>query len=86
MKIVFWNVRGVNNLCKHRRVGEVLAYVNPDWVGLQETKLSSVFDRLISYLVCFQDMGFVFSPSTESAGGILYVWNCARFSVVSSVF
>lgn len=48
MKIVSWNVRGVNDPSKCRRIKEVLSDVSPNWVGLQKTKLSKVTSPLIS--------------------------------------
>lgn len=40
MKIVSWNIRGINDLSKRILIGEVLSSSKPNWVALQEIKMS----------------------------------------------
>lgn len=39
----------------------------------------------IGQLFRFQKVGFAFSPSIDSASGILYCWDCAHFSESSRI-
>lgn len=66
-------------------VKTTLACMNLDWFGLKEAKLSYISEPLISHLVGFQDVGFPFSQSVESAGGILCVWDSVRFLAIFHV-
>lgn len=79
MILVSWNVRGVGNLLKRRCVKDALCDLHPDWIGLQETKLSSVDSSVIAELVGWPDFGFATSPSIKSAGGFICCWNLAYF-------
>lgn len=42
MIILSWNVRGVGNLLKCCRIKDALTELRPDWIGIQESKLSMV--------------------------------------------
>lgn len=45
-----WNIRGVNDSFKRRRIGEVFSSNRPDWVGLQKTKLRDVNALIIAQI------------------------------------
>lgn len=54
-------------------------------MGFQETKLNVVSDQIINQLFGFQDVGFTFSLSINSVGGILCCWNSTVFAESSRV-
>lgn len=49
-KIIFWNVRGLNDRAKRCRVGNLLKGWKPNLVCLQETKVASVTRAIIRSL------------------------------------
>lgn len=85
MKILSWNVRGVNDPYECRRISELICNVRPNWVGFQETKLREVLNHIIGQLFGFQDMGYAFFPSNDLVSSLLCCWNCAHFSKSSKV-
>lgn len=58
MIIVSWNVRGVSNSAKHRRIKNVVSDLRPDWLGIQESKLSNVDLACITHLTGWQDVAY----------------------------
>lgn len=48
-------------------------------MGIQETKLCDILDPIIGHLFRSQNVGFAFSPSVDSARGLLCCWDYARF-------
>lgn len=50
MIIKSWNVRGVGNPLKRRRIQSALGKIRPNWVGLQESKIINVDSSIISQL------------------------------------
>lgn len=53
MKILSWNVKGIDDPSKRHRVGDIIYSEKPDWVGIQETKLREVSVPIISHLFRF---------------------------------
>lgn len=85
MIIVSWNVRGLGNSLKRRRVNEALVDLHPDLIGFQETKLSEVDSRIIAQLTDWSDVGYIFSSSFEQTRGLMCCWNPTCFREVSRV-
>lgn len=85
MIIVSWNVREVNQPLKHRRIKNAMLSIRPDWIGLQNSKMSDVNTSIISHISGFQDVGFAYSPSIECDRGIICCWNLISFRESSRV-
>ena len=75
MKILNWNVRGLN--CPNRRatIRETVAATPCHLVCLQETKLEHVDPFMASSLGGQRLKGFAQRPATGTRGGILLLWD-----------
>lgn len=50
MIIVSWNVQRAGNPLKRRRLKIILMEIQPDWIGIQESKLTNVDPQCIGQL------------------------------------
>ena len=75
MKIVSWNVRGLNEGEKRLRVRNLLHGWRADVVCLQETKLRGVSERMVRSLWRGRHVGWVALASCGAAGGIVVLWD-----------
>lgn len=73
-KVIFWNVRGLNNRAKRAAVRTVIATAAPCIVCLQETKLSSVSPSHVSETLGGLFDGYYLLPADDTRGGILLAW------------
>jgi exonuclease III len=74
MKIISWNIRGLNGRSKQKMLRELILVETPDVVLLQETKCTSEdIDRLLPY--CWRQGGAVSIDATGTAGGLAILWN-----------
>ena len=85
MKILFWNVRGLNDRRKCRSVRSTIHGAKPDMVCLQEMKLETV-----NSVVCLSVGGrylneFAFKKSVVAASGLLTMWNGSEFICTNQV-
>lgn len=74
LKIVFWNVRGLNSKAKRTAVRSVVSSVSPSIVCFSEKKLASISPKLI-----FETLGppfadFFWLPMAGTRGRILLAW------------
>ena len=85
MKILFWNVRGVNNLEKRKIIKQFIRDQKANLVCLQETKVQDISLRLARSLVVgrFSDWGFVDAIGT--VGGILLFWDKRILELIGKV-
>ena len=75
MKIVSWNVRGLNDGSKRLMVRHLLKQWKADLVCLQETKLQSLSRGLIRSLWGGHHVDWLFVGSNGASGGILLLWD-----------
>jgi exonuclease III len=74
MKIISWNIRGLNGRSKQKMLREMIIVENPDVVLLQETKCTSEdIDRLLPY--CWKQGRAISIDATGTAGGVAILWN-----------
>ena len=85
MKIVSWNVRGVESQRKRGIITEYLNKINPDIVVLQETKKESLDERWVRSLWKARFRNLVALPSMGRAGGIIVMWDRRRTEVIDSL-
>lgn len=83
--ILSWNVHGAGNPLKCHRIKDALTELQPDWIGIQKSKLNVVDLQCIAQLTGWQDVGFAWSPTNESAGVIICCWNLASIRKTSRV-
>jgi exonuclease III len=74
MKIISWNIRGLNGRSKQKMLRDLILAEKPDIVLLQETKCTSEdIDRLLPY--CWKQGVAASTDATGTAGGLAILWN-----------
>lgn len=74
LKVVFWNVRGLNNRAKCTAVHSALSTESSCIVCLLETKMSLISSSTIVETLGPQFQDFFFLPADGTRGGILLAW------------
>ena len=75
LKIVSWNVRGLNDRDKRLQVSHLLKMWKADIVCLQETKLEFIDRGIIRSLWGIQHVDWLYLGSDGASGGILIMWD-----------
>jgi len=75
LRMVSWNVRGLNDARKRLVVRNLLQEWNCDVVCLQETKLASMDRQLICSLWSCPYIDWVALDANQTAGGVLMMWD-----------
>jgi hypothetical protein len=75
LKIITWNVRGLNDLNKHFQVRHLLKLWKADIVCLQETKLELVTKGLVRNIWGIHHVDWLYLGSMGASGGILLMWD-----------
>jgi exonuclease III len=74
MKIISWNIRGLNERTKQRILQNNILTENPNILLLQETKCAgTVAENLLSK--SWKRGNFMFTDSRGAAGGLAILWN-----------
>ena len=71
IKIIFWNVRGVNYPDKRKVIKKFLGRFRADLVCLQETKVQEMNSALVRSLGVGRRLNWEVMNADGSAGGIL---------------
>jgi exonuclease III len=75
LRLISWNVRGLNNPQKREVVKHLLREWRCDIVCLQETKLDVLDHRTVWSLWGNQHVNWVALDAINTAGGILLMWD-----------
>jgi hypothetical protein len=75
LKIISWNVRGINDAGKRSSISNLLKSWKPDVVCFQETKMESISVGTIRSLWDGSFTGWVVLPAFGTSGGILLMWD-----------
>ena len=75
LRILTWNIRGLNNPRKRKVLKNLLHDWKVDVVCLQESKLDVVDQRLIRSLWGNVYVGWEALPTMNTAGGIILMWD-----------
>ena len=73
MKIISWNVRGINGSNKRSRIHQFIESAKADIVLLQETKLSQ--DTFQKTMAKWPRWSSVHRPNIGTSGGLVVLWN-----------
>jgi exonuclease III len=74
MKIISWNIRGLNGHSKQKMLRDLIFAEKPDIVLLQETKCTTEYiDRLLPY--CWKQGEEISTATIGTAGGLAILWN-----------
>ena len=71
MRVISWNIRGLNDLSKCDKVRIFLKDFSIDIALLQETKIDCPDFRFFRRLGGFRFRNWVFLPSVGSSGGLM---------------
>lgn len=83
LKVMTWNVRGLNDRRKRLAVRQAILIERPDLITLQETKLHQI-DRAIFREICGRRIDqYVFLPALGTRGGILIAWKHSTHTLLS---
>ena len=75
LKILSWNVRGLNAVDKRVAVKSIIKKSRADVVCLQETKMEVLGDEVVREVWGSRFIEWVSLPARGSAGGILLGWD-----------
>lgn len=73
MRIISWNVRGLNTPNKRRLIKSQMDLIKCDIFMLQEIKLSKEFADLV--FSSWRRWNFLSSPACDASGGLALLWN-----------
>ena len=85
IKILSWNVRGVNDPVKRSVIKSFLRSNRVDLVCLQETKVQQMNIGMVRSLGVGRYLNWIALDAEGSAGGILLLWDKRRISLEDSV-
>jgi exonuclease III len=74
MKIITWNIRGLNGRSKQRILRDCIRVENPDILLLQETKCVGTEAETIFQCI-WRGCEFIHTDSTGASGGLAILWN-----------
>jgi exonuclease III len=74
MKIITWNIRGLNGRSKQKILRDCIKAENPDILMLQETKCAGAEAETIFQRI-WRGCDFVLTDSTGASGGLAILWN-----------
>jgi hypothetical protein len=75
LKIISWNVRGLNFRDKRLQVRHMLKLWNADIVCLQETKLDFIDRGVVRSLWGIHHVDWLYLGSEGASGGIFFMWD-----------
>jgi len=85
MKIISWNIRGLQSFEKKREVRNLVQEKNPFILCIQETKLS-VFDSIVCKSMWGgENVDFSFQSSVGASGGLVTMWDVSKVTVWSTM-
>ena len=85
IKILSWNVRGVNDSNKRKVIKNLIRTNRVDLVCLQETKVQKMNNDMVRSLGVGRFLNWTALNAEGSAGGILLFWDKRRISMVDSM-
>ena len=86
VKILSWNVRGVNDLEKRKVIKNFIKSQRVNLVCLQETKIQGMNKALVHSIGMGRFLDWKALDAVGSARGILLFWDKRRLSLVESEF
>ena len=85
LKIISWNVRGLNERDKRLRVSNMVRRWGPDVICLQETKMELIIGAVIRSLWRGQHVDWSYLGSCGASGGVLLMLDTQVVNKVEEV-
>ena len=86
VKILSWNVRGVNDPEKRKVVKNFIRSQRVDFVCLQETKIQGMNKALVHSIIVGRLLDWKSLDAEGTVGGILLSWDKRRLSLMESEY
>ncbi|MCH85381.1 endonuclease/exonuclease/phosphatase family protein, partial [Trifolium medium] len=84
MKIISWNTRGLGGLEKRQEVRKLVGNLKPFIMCIQETKMQTFDDFLVTSLWGNSPYAFSYRPSVGASGGLMTIWDASEVDVWST--
>lgn len=81
MRVLSWNVRGLNSPQRQRCLRDVIAKSKPLFIMLQEVKIKCVDYDILRAIGLHGGWSYHLIPAVGKAGGVLSIWQDTSFSV-----
>ena len=85
LKILFWNVRGVNDPEKRKVIKNFIRIHRVDMICLQETKMQEMNIEMVRSLGVGRFLNWTALNAEGSTRGILLIWDKRRINFVDSM-
>ena len=86
LKVLVWNVRGLNSPARRHSIFQVVASADPSIVCFQETKMYVMDQYNVMQCLGPSFDGFAYLPATETRGGILVGWDTSVLAMDNFTF
>lgn len=83
LRVVFWNVRGLNCPAKRAAIRSVISDASLSIVCMQESKFDFVSSVVITETLGPLYDGFFFLPASGTRGGIILAWRSSEVTVAN---
>lgn len=83
VRVMSWNIRGVNNSTAKRNCRELVVKNKPNIVCLQETKSENWAANMRRYFLCKDKYEMCFQPSRGNSGGLAMFWDIGVLRMVA---
>jgi exonuclease III len=80
MKIITWNISGLNGRSKQRILQDCIKAENPDILMLQETKSAGTEDETIFQRI-WRECNSISTNSKGASGGLAILWNPSNITI-----
>ncbi|XP_028064362.1 uncharacterized protein LOC114267521 [Camellia sinensis] len=81
MKLLSWNIRGIGQSEKRRKIRNIVQERMVDVLFLQETKKVGVSKELVKSIWPYDDLEYMSVDADGFSGGVLCVWKASVFSL-----
>jgi exonuclease III len=86
LKMLVWNVRGLNSKARRIAIRALVATTNASIVCFQETKINLFYSGLILETLGAEFDDFVYLPADGTRGGILLAWQSRTVAITDPIF
>lgn len=81
LKVLVWNVRGLNTPARRTTISQVVAAGKPSLVCFQESKMEHVTPELVRHCMGNKFENFFYLPAVGTRGGIILAWDATVVSL-----
>ena len=85
IKVLSWNVRGLNEKDKRLAVRQTVLLEKPDVICFQETKMSVMNNSVIQQACGRRLKDSEYKGADGTKGGILFAWNETKFKKIDCI-